>query len=58
MYRNDAPWGLGRISSKTTLTNQDPTALNFQYNYDDSAGSNSDVYIIGAYTECFQHACT
>ena len=49
--RTDAPWGLGRISSKTKLTNHDATALTFSYNYDDTAGANTDIYIIGACTE-------
>lgn len=44
--QNDAPWSLGRISSQTKLTDQNATAFTFQYNYDDSAGANSDVYII------------
>lgn len=50
--QNDAPWGLGRISSQTILANQNTSVLTFQYDYDDSAGANSDVYIIdtGIYT--------
>jgi hypothetical protein len=50
-YRTKAPWGLGRISSQTKLVNQDVTSLTFSYDYDTSAGANSDVYIIGAYIE-------
>ena len=49
--RTDAPWGLGRISSQTKLTNQDPTALTYTYKYDSTAGANSDIYIIGTYAE-------
>jgi len=45
--RTDAPWGLGRVSSKTKLANQDSTALTFTYNYDSTGGANSDVYVIG-----------
>jgi len=46
-HRTNAPWGLGRISSQTKLTNQDVNALTFSYDYDSSAGANSDVYVIG-----------
>ena len=49
--RTDAPWGLGRVSSKAKLANQDPTALTFTYNYDSTAGANSDVYVIGTCAE-------
>ena len=49
--RTNAPWGLGRISSQTKLTNQDTTALTFSYDYDNSAGANSDVYVIGTCAE-------
>ena len=45
--RTDAPWGLGRINSQAKLTNQDSAALTFKYNYDSSAGANTDVYVIG-----------
>jgi len=46
-YRKNAPWGLGRISSRTKLNNQNTTALTYSYDYAASAGANSDVYIIG-----------
>jgi len=46
-FRTNAPWGLGRISSQTKLTNQDVTARTFSYDYDTTGGANSDVYIIG-----------
>ena len=49
--RTNAPWGLGRISSQTKLTNQDTTALTYTYKYDGTAGANSDVYIIGTCPE-------
>jgi len=49
--RTDAPWHLGRISSKTKLDNQDPAALNFTYSYDTTGGGNSDVYVIGTCVE-------
>lgn len=45
--RTDAPWGLGRISSQTKLTNQDTSALTFSYDYDSTAGSGATVYVIG-----------
>ncbi|KAF9645695.1 serine protease [Thelephora ganbajun] len=44
--QTDATWGLGRISSQTSLAGQDPNALSYTYNYDSSAGANTDVYII------------
>ncbi|KAF9645591.1 subtilisin-like protein [Thelephora ganbajun] len=44
--QTDATWGLGRISSQTSLAGQDPNALSYAYNYDSSAGANTDVYII------------
>jgi len=49
--RTNAPWGLARVSSKTKLTNQDVDALTYTYNYDSTAGANSDVYVIGTYGE-------
>ena len=49
--RTDAPWGLGRISSKTKLANQDTTALTFSYDYDSTAGSGATVYIIGRWNK-------
>ena len=49
--RTDAPWGLGRVSSKIKLANQNSTALAFTYNYDSTGGANSDVYIIGMRAE-------
>ena len=51
--RTDATWGLARLSSQTKLANQDATPLTFSYNYDDSAGGNSDVYLIGAFAKCY-----
>ena len=47
VLRTNAPWGLSRLSQDATLTNQDPTALNFTYRFDSSAGANVDVYIVG-----------
>ncbi|KAF9644023.1 serine proteinase [Thelephora ganbajun] len=50
--QNNAPWGLGRISSQNTLANQDTSALSFSYTYDSTAGSGATVYVIdtGIYT--------
>ena len=50
LYRTNATWGLGRISSNTKLGNQDVSALTFSYDYDETAGANSNVFLIGAYT--------
>ena len=49
--RTDAPWGIGRVSSKTKLADQNSGGLNFTYSYDSTAGANSDVYIIGTCAE-------
>jgi len=50
-FRSDATWGLGRISSKTKLANQDATSRTFSYQYDSTAGSGSTVYIIGTWNK-------
>jgi len=42
--QNDAPWGLGRITSEVKLTGSD-SALNFKYTYD-SSGKGANVYVI------------
>jgi len=44
--QTDAPWGLQRISQDAKLSNQNDAALTFTYNYDDSAGSGTDVYVV------------
>ncbi|KAJ2918818.1 hypothetical protein MD484_g1587, partial [Candolleomyces efflorescens] len=44
--QTNAPWGLARLSSRTKLANQDASKLNFNYAYDDSAGTGVDIYII------------
>ncbi|KAF9648145.1 serine protease [Thelephora ganbajun] len=44
--QTDATWGLGRISSQTSLAGQDPNALTFTYKYDSTAGAGTDVYVI------------
>lgn len=44
--QNNAPWGLQRISQRAAIQNGDPTKTNFIYNYDDSAGSGVDIYIL------------
>ena len=45
--RDNAPWGLNRISSQTRLASQNDKALNFTYSFDSTAGAGSTVYIIG-----------
>jgi cerevisin len=44
--RNDAPWNLARISTRTRLTNQDPFALNYAYQYLPNPGSGVDIYVV------------
>lgn len=47
-FRNDAPWGLARISSQNKLSGSSDTALDFEYKYDSTAGSGATIYVIGA----------
>ncbi|KAF9442747.1 serine protease [Macrolepiota fuliginosa MF-IS2] len=51
--QTNAPWGLSRLSSMTSLSGQDDTALTFSYTYDASAGKGVDIYIVG---ECIYTA--
>jgi hypothetical protein len=50
--RNDAPWGLARLSSNTNTSTT--------YTYDSSAGNGTDIYIVGEYhpTCSFLHDST
>ncbi|KAJ3531108.1 hypothetical protein NMY22_g8288 [Coprinellus aureogranulatus] len=43
--QSNAPWGLGRINSKTRLGCAD-ASLTYTYKYDDRAGQGVDIYII------------
>lgn len=45
-FRNNAPWGLARISTREKLANQDPFALTYQYQYDSQPGSGVDIYVV------------
>lgn len=47
LIRNNAPWGLSRISSQAKLAGQDDRAIDFGYSFDSTAGAGSTVYIIG-----------
>lgn len=44
--RIDAPWGLQRISHREPVGSTSDFALDYTYNYDDSAGKGVDIYII------------
>ena len=44
--RNDAPWNLARISTRARLTNQDPYALNYTYQYLSNPGDGVDIYVV------------
>jgi cerevisin len=47
LYRNDATWGLSRISRKQKLNGTaDPLALTFPYVHDANAGEGVDIYIV------------
>ena len=44
--RNDAPWNLARISTRTRLTNQDPSALDYVHQYLPDPGRGVDIYVV------------
>ncbi|PPQ84759.1 hypothetical protein CVT24_002903, partial [Panaeolus cyanescens] len=45
--QTNAPWGLQRISQRSKLpSGSSTTALTYTYNYDSSAGSGVDIYIV------------
>jgi cerevisin len=51
--RSNAPWGLERISTTSTLSDSRPTAMDYTYTYTDrNLGAGSDIYIVdtGIYT--------
>lgn len=54
--RADAPWGLARLSQDDRL-NRSPTALDYQYKYDDVI-VNVDAYVIGELTAVQMANCT
>lgn len=45
-YRNNAPWGLQRISQRAAIQDGNAAQTNFDYTYDDSAGRGVDIYIV------------
>ena len=45
--RNNAPWGLNRISSQQKPVGQNDRSLNFTYTFDSTAGAGSTVFIVG-----------
>ncbi|KAJ2935688.1 hypothetical protein H1R20_g1411, partial [Candolleomyces eurysporus] len=47
--QTNAPWGLQRISQSAKIASTDTAALNYRYEYDDSAGEGVDIYIVGRY---------
>ncbi|KAJ2919609.1 hypothetical protein MD484_g772, partial [Candolleomyces efflorescens] len=44
--QTNAPWGLQRISQNTRISSTDTAALNYRYEYDDSAGEGVDIYVV------------
>jgi len=46
LQQSNAPWGLSRLAQDAALTNTDPTQLNFQYTFDETAGTGVDVYVV------------
>ncbi|KAM6496367.1 hypothetical protein JOM56_009073 [Amanita muscaria] len=53
IFQPDAPWGLERISQSSPVGSSDPSALSYNYTYDNSAGAGVDIYVIdtGIYTD-------
>ena len=45
-FRNDASWNLARVSTRAKLTNQDPFALNYQYEYQPGPGDGVKIYVV------------
>ncbi|KAH6908940.1 serine protease [Coprinopsis sp. MPI-PUGE-AT-0042] len=43
--QTNAPWGIARLSSRSALP-QNPSALNFTFIYDPSAGAGVDIYFL------------
>jgi cerevisin len=47
VQQTNAPWGIARLSTgKTSLTGNNPVALNFKYTFDDSAGAGTQAFIV------------
>ena len=44
--RNDAPWSLARVSTRTRLVKQDPFALDYTYRYLANPGIGVDIYVV------------
>jgi len=44
--RNDAPWNLARVSTRTRLVKQDPFALDYSYRYLANPGIGVDIYVV------------
>jgi len=44
--QEDAPWGLGRLTSPEKLKDQDDTKLSFTYNYDVSGTTPVDIFVL------------
>lgn len=51
--QTDASWNLARMSARAKLGNQDPFALNYEYNYLPNPGKDVDIYVVdtGIYIE-------
>jgi hypothetical protein len=45
-FRDNAPWGLARISTRAKLANQDPFALTYKYEFDSEPGCGVDIYVV------------
>jgi cerevisin len=57
-FRNNAPWGLERISRRTPVANKRLGASTFTYSYDSSAGIGVEVYVIGVYHRTLLSFCS
>jgi len=47
VQQTNAPWGLARLSNgPNALANRNPNLLEFQYTFDESAGRDTDAFIL------------
>jgi len=46
VQQTNAPWGIARLSSGINPISGNPSALNFNYLFDDTAGTGTEAYII------------
>ena len=47
LHRQNAPWGISRMSRNSAVDSYVDDPLSYTYHYDSSAGAGVDIYIIG-----------